>query len=121
LNTVRQFQTIYGPDTLICWLLGADSVEDLRHWHAIDDLLDECTLCTMYRGGCQPPDFAGFEAIWGKTRVDRLRQNVIRTPLIDISSTEIRRRLAAGKDVSDMLHPAVADYIHSRGLYQKDA
>ena len=59
IDTVRQFQAEYGPDTLICWLIGADSVDDLQHWYAVDQLIDECILCTMYRGGCRPPDFTG--------------------------------------------------------------
>jgi nicotinic acid mononucleotide adenylyltransferase len=72
----------------------------------------------MYRAGCKPPNFAKFEALWGPGRIEKLRKNVIQTPLIDISSTEIRDRLAAGRDVTDMLMPAVADYICKHGLYQ---
>jgi nicotinate-nucleotide adenylyltransferase len=118
LETVRFFQTQYGKDTLFYWLLGADSVEDLTYWYRVTELIDECNLAFMYRAGCKPPDFARFEAIWGSRRVLKLQQNVIETPLIDISSTEVRRRLAVGENVSDMLHSAVADYIHKHGLYR---
>lgn len=118
LETVRQFQTDYGSEASIYWLIGADSIDDLPHWYRIVELLDECNLSTMYRAGCKPPDFSKFEAIWGRQRVVKLQRNVIRTPLIDISSTEIRNRIAVGRDVTDMLHPAVADYIRKRGLYQ---
>ncbi|UCG47639.1 MAG: nicotinate (nicotinamide) nucleotide adenylyltransferase [Phycisphaerales bacterium] len=120
LETVRWFQTKYGGDVLIHWLLGADSVEDLSLWHEINALIDECTLCTMYRAGCKKPDFTAFEAVWGHQRVNKLQQNIIRTPLIDISSTEVRKRLAAGADVGKMLHPAVIEYIRRRGLYRSE-
>jgi len=121
LETVRQFQADYGSDTSIYWLVGADSIGDLVHWYGIVELIDACTLTTMYRAGCEPPDFAGFEAIWGRQRVQKLQRNVIQTPLIDISSTEIRNRIAAGRDVTNMLHPSVADYIRKHGLYQSKA
>ena len=118
LQTVRQFQADYGSETSIYWLIGADSIDDLPHWYRIVELIDECNISAMYRAGCKPPNFAKFEAIWGRRQVEKLQRNVIRTSLIDISSTEIRDRLARGLDVTDMLHPAVADYIHKHGLYQ---
>jgi len=72
----------------------------------------------MYRAGCEPPDFAKFEEIWGRERIEKLQRNIIQTPLVEISSTEIRNRIASGGDTGHMLHPAVADYIHKNGLYQ---
>jgi nicotinate-nucleotide adenylyltransferase len=119
LQTVRQFQADYGSEAEIYWLVGADSIEDLPHWYKICELIDECNLATMYRAGFEPPDFSKFKVLWGTQRVERLQRNVIETPLIDISSTEIRNRLAAGQDVTNMLHPAVAEYIHEHGLYKR--
>ncbi len=118
LETVRQYQAEYGGDTLIHWLIGADSINDLTYWYRIVELIDTCILTTMYRAGCAPPDFTKFEPQWGPQRIEKLRQNIIRTPLIDISSTEIRDRLAAGRDVADMLQPSVAEYIRKHGLYR---
>jgi len=117
LETVRQFQAEYGSKTLIYWLVGADSIDDLPHWYGIVELIDACILSAMYRAGCEPPDFARFEAFWGRRRVEKLQRNIIKTPLIDISSTQIRNGLAAGRDIANMLHPPVADYIREHGLY----
>ena len=118
LDTVRQFQADYGSRTSIYWLVGADSIDELSLWYGIVELIDECNLSAMYRAGCEPPYFARFEAIWGPERVEKLQRNIIQTPLIAMSSTEIRDRLAAGGDVTNMLHPPVADYIRKHGLYQ---
>jgi nicotinate-nucleotide adenylyltransferase len=119
LDTVRQFQSEHGPETSIYWLLGADSVEDLVYWHKVDELIDACNVAVMYRGGYEPPIFDKLVPLWGLDRVRKLQANVIETPSIDISSTRIRERLAAGEDVSDMLHPDVAAYIRARGLYRR--
>lgn len=118
LETVRKFQGDYGGDTSIYWLIGADSIDELQLWYGIAELIDECNLSTMFRAGCKPPDFAKFEDIWGPDRVEKLQRNVIKTSLVDISSTEIRNRLAVGDDVTDMLHPSVVDYIRKHNLYQ---
>jgi nicotinate-nucleotide adenylyltransferase len=121
LETARQFQAEYGSKTSIHWLIGADSIDDLTYWYHIVELIDACNLTTMYRAGCEPPNFTKFESLWGCQRVEKLQRNVIPTPLIDISSTEIREGLAAGRDVTDMLHPDVADYIRKHGLYQSES
>ena len=121
LETVRQFQADYGGETSIYWLIGADSIDELQLWYGIADLIDECNLSTMFRAGCEPPNFAKFEDIWGSGRIEKLQKNVIKTSLVDISSTEIRNRLAVGDNVTDMLHPDVADYIRKHNLYQSGA
>jgi nicotinate-nucleotide adenylyltransferase len=117
LETVRYFQEKLGDDSVIYWLAGADSLEDLPHWYGVPELIDECNLAIMCRAGFETPNFSKFEPVWGRQRVEKLQQNVIKTPLIDISSTEIRRRLAAGGDVSGMVCPEVLQYIREHGLY----
>jgi nicotinate-nucleotide adenylyltransferase len=118
LATVRKFQADYGSETSVHWLIGADSIEDLAYWYKIAELIDACNLTTMYRAGCDPPDFTKFDKIWGSERIEKLQQNIIRTPLVDISSTEIRNIIAKNGDFRGMLHPAVVDYIRKNGLYQ---
>lgn len=118
LETVRQFQAEYGSEYSIYWLVGADSIDELLSWHEIIDLIDECNLAVMYRAGFDKPDFTGYEEQCGRSRIEKLQRNIIPTPLIDMSSTDIRKRLAAGQDVAQMLHPSVVSYIHRRGLYK---
>jgi len=118
LETVSRFQAEYGSAALIYWLVGADCVDELPRWHRIAELIDACNLSVMFRAGCKRPDFTRFIAIWGVSRIEKLQQSVIQTPLIDISGTEIRKRLAAGRDVTGMLAPPVADYIYKHDLYQ---
>jgi len=72
----------------------------------------------MYRAGFEKPAFSKFEKIWGAERIKKLEHNVIETPLIDISSTEIRKLIEAGRDVSSMVAPSVLNYIRSHNLYR---
>jgi nicotinate-nucleotide adenylyltransferase len=119
LDTVRQFRNQYGPGTSIHWLIGADGIGDLVHWYKIEELIDECILTTMRRPGYPVPDFDRFEPLWGAQRVIKLKGNMIETPLVDVSSTEVRKRLVAGEDVTGMLHPDVIRYIRAHNLYRK--
>jgi nicotinate-nucleotide adenylyltransferase len=118
LETVRHFCAEYGGEVEICWLVGADAVKDLAGWYRIAELIDECNLCVMFRAGFKRLDFGGLVGVIGPVRVAKLERNVVQTPLIDISSTEIRRKLACGDDVSDMLEPKVLAYIQKNGLYR---
>lgn len=120
LDTVRKFQEIFGGDCSIYWLIGADGIDELAHWHDVVGLIDECNLAVMYRAGFDKPDFAGYQKLWGGQRIEKLRHNIIPAPLIDISSTDIRDRLASGRDVAQMLNPSVLNYIHKRELYKSN-
>jgi nicotinate-nucleotide adenylyltransferase len=117
IDTVRHFQQEFGPNTEIYWLLGADSMGELPRWHKIQELIDTCFLTCMYRAGYEPPDFSCFADSLGAERVKKLRDNIIETPLIDISSTQIRARLAKGRGADDMLNSEVAEYIREKKLY----
>lgn len=117
LETVRQFQSKYGSEISVYWLLGADGIDELMQWHQVAELIDECNLAVLYRAGCDRPDFGKFESLLDHRRIEKLRQNIIPTPLVAISSTKVRRKLAAGEDVTQMLHPKVLSYIRKHGLY----
>ncbi len=118
IETVRHFKKDFGPDAEIYWLAGADTMNELEHWYKIAELIRECNLCAMYRAGCERPDFTRFEKVWGAGRIEKLQANIIETPLIDISSSEIRSRIATGEDISGMVCPAVGEYIKKHGLYK---
>ena len=117
IDTIRHFRQKLGDHCQFCWLIGADMLKDLPRWHRIDELLKECTICVMNRGGFNKPNFDSLVSKLSTESVEKLRQNLIETPLIEISSTEIRQKLENGKNVSKFLHPEVLDYIKKHKLY----
>ena len=118
IDTVRFFRSEYGDDTVILWLVGADMVKDLAGWYEVESLIDECELCVMCRGGFAKPDFEGLEGILGVESVEKLKKNVIAGPLVDINSSEIRRKISEGESIGGMVSEAVEAYIYENGLYK---
>ena len=117
INTVKFFTDAF-LETEIYWLLGADSIKGLGHWYKIDELIDCCHICVMYRAGFPAPDFSRYANLLGKEHVEKLEADVIETPLIDISSTNIRRMIKEGQDIKGLVAPEVAAYIQEHGLYR---
>ena len=118
LHTVRHFRERYGQGTLY-WLIGADAISELPHWYGIRELIDLCTIATMYRAGCAKPDFSSLTLELGTHRVAALSDHIITTPLIPISSTDIRKRLQDNQSTQDLLHPGVEAYIKAHHLYEE--
>lgn len=117
LDTVNYFRQQYGADAQFYWLIGADMVKDLPKWYKIDELMDQCNVCVMLRAGFDRPDFDNLPETIHREQIKKLKQNIVETPLIDISSTVIRSKIASGESVADMLCPAVAEYIRQNKLY----
>jgi nicotinate-nucleotide adenylyltransferase len=117
IDTVHYFRKEYGNKAQLYWLVGVDMLKDLPRWYRIDELLDECNLCLMMRPGVKRLKLDEFVKDFGQERVRKLEQNTIPNPLIDVSSTEIRRRVGMGEDISQMVHLAVMAYIMEHHLY----
>ena len=96
----------------VSWLIGADMLRSLPTWHQPDALLAEVAFVILARPGWS----FDWETLPPNYRV--LRKQVVEAPLIDISATDIRRRVRAGMPI-DFLTPApVVQYIRSTGLYE---
>lgn len=115
-DTVEHFRREYGEETELCWLIGADMIGDLPRWYRVGELLEMCTVCTMYRGGVGRPDFSECGGL-GTEVVDKLRENVVATPFIEVSSTSIRSKLPMCGGTCADLCPEVMEYIRKKGLY----
>jgi nicotinate-nucleotide adenylyltransferase len=97
----------------VSWLIGADMLMYLPKWHEPEALLAEVDFVVMARPG-HVIEWASLPAAY---RV--LEKNVVETPLIDISSTEIRQRAATGRAIAYLTPQNVAEYIGREGLYQQ--
>lgn len=117
LDTVRFFRDQFGPDAILYWLTGADQLSDLEKWYCVGDLLKECRLSVMVRAGYPPPDFGPFEGVFPSACIEQLKGDVLQTPRIDLSSTDIRCQLSSASVPPNALPPGVLEYIMRHHLY----
>lgn len=96
----------------VAWLIGADMVSILPKWHQPLDLLREVELVVMAR--------PGWSFNWDELPepYQVLRERVVEAPLVDISATLLRRRLAAGQSIRYLTPDPVRDYIEAHRLYR---
>jgi nicotinate-nucleotide adenylyltransferase len=117
LDTVLYFKEKFPQDTILYWLIGADMVGDLSKWYQIQQIMDNCIISVMNRGGIDRPDFEQFEKDMPAEYASAIRKNMINTPRIDISSTDVRWRIEHSEDVSALLDSRVLNYIRTNRLY----
>ena len=76
-----------------------------------------CRVSIMVRGDYPLPDVSRFSGVFSERQVQQLREDILQTPHISLSSTEIRRQLSQGCMPEGALHPAVEEYIRRNCLY----
>jgi nicotinate-nucleotide adenylyltransferase len=109
VDTARELAAEH-PGAELYWILGADQLSRLHLWREAAELCRLVRFAVLARDGQpgrvdpSPGDLA---------RVERLR-----APEVRVSSTEIRRALASGREVGKALLPAVAAAIQARSLYR---
>ncbi len=108
LDTVREFRAA-EPDAEWFLVLGQDQYASLNTWRDWRDLVGLVTLAIANRPGAEPAVNA---------MVARTASQIVTLPMMDMSSTEVRRRVAAGEPIGDLVPAAVAGYIERRRLYR---
>ena len=105
IDTVAELSAAQRQATLFL-VVGADVAAELDTWHRADELARAVTLVVVDRGGvAQGPDPAGWTVV-------RLA-----VPALEISSSDLRRRLAEGRGVDFLVPEAAMRCIRTRGLY----
>lgn len=118
LDTVSHFAGSLGSETWLCWLIGGDTLIELATWHEISSLVDLCRIVTAVRPGWETPDLTVLRSALTERQIEQLRDDVVQTPRIDVSATDIRDRIARGLSVRYLVPDSVRVYIESQRLYR---
>lgn len=106
------------PNREIFFLLGADMLYDLPNWREPARICELALPLVVRRPGSPAPDFACLAPFMSADRLEQCRRSQVTMPQVDLSSSEIRRRVAAGESIRFQTPRAVEKYIESHGLYQ---
>ena len=115
VETLRQLH-VEQPESELFFLRGADSLADLPLWREPHAILELATIVAVNRGQRVPPDLASLEARLGSIVRNRVR--LITMPAIELSATEIRKRVRSGLSLRFRVPRAVEEYIRQNGIYE---
>jgi len=110
----------------LCLMIGMDAFRGLPTWHRWHELIDLCHMVVMTRPGAEPPgqgELADFVKLHRVRGIDKLGTQASGLLLfhnvthLDISGTQIRKLLSAGRDAEFLIPAGVYDIIRREGLY----
>ena len=107
-----------NPQDEIVYLLGGDSLHDLPTWDRPQEFIAHCDLLGVMR---RPGDAVDLEDLEALLPGISARVCFIDAPLIEISSSKIRARVAARRPYRYFLPPQVVRLIEVKGLYRSSA
>lgn len=98
------------PGAELCFVTGADNLAEIPGWREPEEILRLARLAVVTRRG----DGHAPAAAAGMAPAD-----VVAVTRVDVSATEIRRRVAAGETIRYLVPDAVRAYIEREGLYRE--
>lgn len=112
VETLRALRSEH-PDAELFFVTGSDTIRDLPGWRAPEELLELARFVAATRPGAENEDvLAVLPEPW------RARITFIEMPGLDISGTDLRRRVRAGRSIRYLVTDAVAAIIREHELYR---
>jgi nicotinate-nucleotide adenylyltransferase len=117
IDSVVELRGLYGDDAELFLLMAADSLAQIDTWRQPDELLERIEWVVGPRPGVALPDRSALEDRFG----DRARRiHLLDGPSLDVSSTQVRERVAAGHAIRYLVPRGVEELIVDRGLYRRE-
>ncbi|MCD5397745.1 nicotinate-nucleotide adenylyltransferase [candidate division NPL-UPA2 bacterium] len=110
IETVKELLGIYGRNTNFYFIIGIDAIQEISTWKDKEELFRLCEFIVVSR--------PGFSAGGIDKRVLK-HTHLIKVPALDISSTEIRRRVKEGRNIKYLVPEKVEKYIYEHKLYSE--
>jgi nicotinate-nucleotide adenylyltransferase len=117
VDLLRALHTGNRAERELFFLAGADILPELPRWHAPRAILALAKLVVVTRPGAPDP-VASLQAVEQHLPGARERIELLETPGIAITSTELRARVRAGQPIRYLTPPAVEAFVHDAGLYR---
>lgn len=105
------------PDCAFFYIIGADSLCQLHTWKKPEVLITRCSFLVVMRPGEDEKDTLEAAKYWQEKGA---QIEFLNMPPMDISSTDIRRRVKEGIEIDGLVPAGVAAYIAAHGLYGAD-
>lgn len=116
-ETLEYFNKIYADDDFY-FIIGADSLFAIESWVHPERIFPTCTILAAYRDDIDTKEEMSRQINYLRKKYDA-KIELLATPLMDISSSELRTRLKQGGDIRRMVPEKVREYIETHHLYKE--
>ncbi len=106
------------PDDELFFLMGGDSLDSFDKWHKPEQILKLASPLIVNRPGADPIDLSKLAAFTEPDRLKSFESLLVESPMIEISSSDLRQRIGAGKSGRYQLPRAVEKFIQTQKLYK---
>jgi nicotinate-nucleotide adenylyltransferase len=117
VETLRHYRE-QDPEGELFLLVGADMLHDLPRWREAGEICRLAIPVAVRRPGTGDLDYSLLAGLVPPDRLNLFRQYQVEMPQIGLSSTDLRRRVAAGQSIRYQTPRAVEKYIETQGLYR---
>ncbi len=114
--TLQELHTIYPNDQLFL-ITGADMFMTIHEWKHPEIIFSLATVCGVPRND---DDISRLEQQAAYLHTRGAKTEILNAPIMTVSSTQIRNRVAQGKSIAGLVTPEVEAYILQNGLYRKE-
>lgn len=118
VDTLKQLSE-ERPDDQWFFLMGADSLDQFHTWREPAEILSLASPLVVNRPGADPVDLKKLETYVSAETLTQFQKLVIESPLIEISSTNLRNRAANDRSLRYLVPRPVQKYIETQKLYRK--
>lgn len=115
-ETLAELQTNF-PGAQFQLIIGSDCLPDLPHWYQPSRIVELAGLLIVTRPGWPTWPVETLPKELGLPHGSSLQQQIVPIPLIEISSSDLRQRVAAGRSIRYMVPKAVECYIETHRLF----
>jgi nicotinate-nucleotide adenylyltransferase len=117
IDSVVELRRLYDDDAELFLIMAADSLAGIDTWRQPDELLERIEWVVGPRGGTAAPDRSSLEDRFGENAA---RIHLLEGPSLDVSSTQVRERVAVGHTIRYLVPRGVEELIVDRGLYRRE-
>ena len=115
-QTMEHFSKIY-PDDEFYFIIGADSLMAIETWIHPERIFPTCTILATYRNEVKTKEEMNRQIQYLSEKY-HAKIRLLETPLMPVSSHELRASLQSGDSVSEYMPAAVCSYIKQHHLYR---
>ena len=116
VDSIAELERLYGEGERLFLIMAADSLAEVETWRDPHRLLERTEWVVGPRAGIALPDAVALERRFGAVAS---RIHLLSGPALDVSSSELRRRVAAGLTIRYLVPRRVEELIAARGLYRR--